>query len=275
MKEELLQVEQLKVYFDGKANLFSRTAGKGTKAVDGVSLSIGANEIHGLVGESGSGKSTLGRAIMGLNHPTEGRILFHGTDLTRLKGKERAQARMKIQMVFQDPNSSLPPNMKIGRILAEPILINRLLPKQEVGDRVLELLRLVDLPEEFSNRYPNQLSGGQKQRIAVARAMALNPELIVADEPTSALDVSVQAQILNLLLELKEKQGLSILFISHNLSVVRHVSDRISVMKQGKIVEQGPAEQVFRHPSDAYTKNLLAAVPKMRIQEEDYEGAAG
>ena len=246
MKEELLQVEQLKVYFDGKANLFSRTAGKGTKAVDGVSLSIGANEIHGLVGESGSGKSTLGRAIM-----------------------------MKIQMVFQDPNSSLPPNMKIGRILAEPILINRLLPKQEVGDRVLELLRLVDLPEEFSNRYPHQLSGGQKQRIAVARAMALNPELIVADEPTSALDVSVQAQILNLLLELKEKQGLSILFISHNLSVVRHVSDRISVMKQGKIVEQGPAEQVFRHPSDAYTKNLLAAVPKMRIQEEDYEGAAG
>ena len=178
-------------------------------------------------------------------------------------------------MVFQDPNSSLPPNMKIGRILAEPILINRLLPKQEVGDRVLELLRLVDLPEEFSNRYPHQLSGGQKQRIAVARAMALNPELIVADEPTSALDVSVQAQILNLLLELKEKQGLSILFISHNLSVVRHVSDRISVMKQGKIVEQGPAEQVFRHPSDAYTKNLLAAVPKMRIQEEDYEGAAG
>ena len=275
MNEVLLQAENVKVYFNAKSNLFSRRAGEGTKAVDGVSLTIGRNEIRGLVGESGSGKSTLGRAIMGLNHVTAGRILFHGQDLAQLRGREMAGIRTRIQMVFQDPNSSLPPHMRIGKILAEPILINHVLPREKIDDRVKELLRMVALPGDFAGRYPHQLSGGQKQRVAVARAMALSPELIVADEPTSALDVSVQAQILNLLLELKEKEGLSILFISHNLAVVRHISDRISVMKQGKIVEEGTAGQIFTNPQDLYTKKLLSAIPRMKLQEEDYEGAAG
>lgn len=275
MKETLLQTEELKIYFNARANLFSKKAGKEIRAVDGVSLSIGENEIHGLVGESGSGKSTLGRAVMGLNHISGGDIIFRGKSLLNISEKERKKLRLKIQMVFQDPNSSLPPSMKIGKILSEPIRINGLLPENQMKDRVAELLHLVALPEEFAERYPHQLSGGQKQRVAVARAMALNPELIIADEPTSALDVSVQAQILNLLLELKEKQGLSILFISHNLAVVRHISDRISVMCGGKIVEQGPAEQIFRNPQDLYTRRLLASVPRMRVHERDYEEAAG
>ncbi|MCL1916756.1 MAG: ATP-binding cassette domain-containing protein [Peptococcaceae bacterium] len=271
MSDVLLQIENAKIYFQAKSNLFSKGDSKIIKAVDGVSLSIGKNEIHGLVGESGSGKSTLGRAIMGLNVITGGKILFDGRSISSLSQGQKKKERLKIQMVFQDPNNSLPPHMKTESILGEPILLNRLLPKNEIGGRVRELLKLVDLPPDFVSRYPHQLSGGQKQRVAVARAMALKPQLIVADEPTSALDVSVQTQILNLLLELKETQGLSVLFISHNLSVVRHMSDSISVMSQGKIVEQGNTKKIFETPENAYTKKLLAAIPQMKAPEAECE----
>ncbi|MCL1853424.1 MAG: ATP-binding cassette domain-containing protein [Peptococcaceae bacterium] len=281
MNDTLLQIDNIKVYFQAKSNLFSKGDAKVIKAVDGVSLSIAKNEIHGLVGESGSGKSTLGRAIMGLNPVTEGDILFGDKGISSLPGRQKKKERLKIQMVFQDPNNSLPPHMKVDRILGEPILINRLLPKNKIVDRVRELLGLVALPPEFESRYPHQLSGGQKQRVAVARAMALEPQLIVADEPTSSLDVSVQTQILNLLLELKESQGLAVLFISHNLSVVRHMSDSISVMCQGKIVEQGKTQKVFDNPEHAYTKTLLAAIPQMKApatddakQDHEHEDAA-
>jgi len=269
MKDALLQIENVKVYFKSKSNYFSKGNNKTIKAVDSISLSIGKNEIHGLVGESGSGKSTLGRAIMGLNTVLEGRILFNGKIISSLPEAQKKKERMKIQMVFQDPNSSLPPHMKIEQILSEPIFINRLLPKSKIGDRVQELLNMVDMSSDFTTRFPHQLSGGQKQRVALARAMALDPELIVADEPTSSLDVSVQTQILNLLLELKEKRNLSILFISHNLSVVRHMSDFISVMNQGKIVEQGDTKKIFANPENNYTKKLLASIPKMKIPQGD------
>lgn len=269
MNELLLEVKNLRVCFSTKANLLSRGKNQTVTAVDDISFTVGRNEICGLVGESGSGKSTTGRAIMGLNRVSGGSILFHGKDLAKIHGNEWKDVRTKIQMVFQDPNSSLPPDMRIGQILAEPLLINHLSDKSNVHAKVHELLRSVNLPEEFEERYPHQLSGGQKQRIAVARAMSLNPEMIIADEPTSALDVSVQAQILNLLLDLRKKTGLSILFISHNLAVVRHMSTRLLVMQRGKIIEAGRTEEIFDHPREEYTKNLLAAIPKMRTTESE------
>lgn len=265
MIEPILRVKDLKVYFHKKSNLFSKGQTGQIKAVDGIDLTIQQNEIHGLVGESGSGKSTLGRAIMGLNTSSAGHITFQGHEITN---KRKGAHRTKIQMVFQDPNSSLNPNMKIKEILAEPILINKLLAKKEIPDRLVEIMSLVDLSPDFLERYPHQLSGGQRQRVAVARAMTTEPELIVADEPTSALDVSVQAQLLNLLLDLKREKGVSILFISHSLAVVRHLSDQISVMKQGKIIETGAADQVFHHPKQEYTKKLFQAIPKIRQNPE-------
>lgn len=263
MTEPLLTVEELKVYFNKKSNLFSRGPKGEIKAVDRISLEIQPNEIHGLVGESGSGKSTLGRAIMGLNPVTGGEIRFKGRNIMDKSYRSDPKERLKIQMIFQDPNSSLNPNMKIKEILAEPILINRILPKREIPDRLAELMDTVDLPEKFLERYPHQLSGGQRQRIAVARALATKPELIVADEPTSALDVSVQAQLLNLLMDLKRIEGLSILFISHNLSVVRYISDRISVMQQGEVLETGTAEELFSRPNHPYTKKLISTIPQI------------
>lgn len=257
MSEKKLEVRDLKVYFNLKSNIFSRGKEGQVKAVDDVNLTINHNEIHGLVGESGSGKTTLGKAIMSLNPITSGEILFQGESIAN----QTKQDRIKIQMIFQSPYSSFNPNMKIKQILAEPIIVNKVLPKKAIPDRLAELMDMVHLPEEFLERYPHQLSGGQKQRVGVARAMALDPELIVADEPTSALDVSVQAQLLNLLLDLKHKSNVSILFISHNLSVVRHLSDSISVMRKGKIVESGLTSDVFNHPQHEYTKTLIDAIP--------------
>lgn len=264
MTENILEVKDLCVSFNNKANVFSKGDEGKIHAVKGVSLKIGRNEIHGLVGESGSGKSTLGRSIMGLAPVSSGEILFHSKngeviDLVANKGKS-----LNVQMVFQDSNSSLNPNMRIGTILSEPIVINKILAKQDIPDRLKELMDMVGLPEEFLERYPHQLSGGQRQRVAIARAMAANPELIIADEPTSALDVSIQAQILNLLLDIKNNNDVSMLFISHNLAVVRHISDYVSVMRMGEVVESGKCVEVFANPHHEYTKKLWGAIPQIQ-----------
>lgn len=262
MDEVILQVENLKVYFSSRSNIFSRGKAGQIKAVDDVSLTIGRNEIYGLVGESGSGKSTLGKAVIGLNHVTGGRIRVCGREIT--DKRSRWQNDIRAQMVFQDPNSSLNPNMRIKDILSEPIRVNKLLDRNKIPDRLLELMNLINMPEHYLERYPHQLSGGQKQRIAVARAMSTRPALLIADEPTSSLDVSVQAQMLNLLLDLKKEKNLSILFISHNLAVIRHISDRISVMNKGRIVETGITSDIFNTPRNDYTKRLLSAIPKIK-----------
>lgn len=261
MNKNILEIESLKVHFNRRSNIFSKGEAGVVKAVDNVSLSIKENEIHGLVGESGSGKSTLAKAIMGLVPITSGTIKFKGENIdSKLINNDRT----KIQMVFQDPNSSLNPRMKIKEILAEPIIINNIMPKKEIKMYLIELMTKVDLPAEFLNRYPHQLSGGQRQRIGIARALTTKPKLIVADEPTSALDVSVQSQLLNLLIDLKNNEGLSILIISHNLAVIRYVSDNISVMKNGELVETGTPEKIFNNPEQEYTEKLIDAIPHIK-----------
>ena len=267
MSEKILEVKDVSVYYSKKSNAFSKGENGSICAANHLSLSIGRNEIHGLVGESGSGKSTLGRSIMKLAPISEGEILFYPKDGTCIHLENKKRTDVRIQMVFQDSNSSLNPNMKLKQILAEPILINHILSKSELPNRLKELMNMVALPVDFLERYPHQLSGGQRQRIAIARAMATKPELIIADEPTSALDVSVQAQILNLLMDIRKKEGLSILFISHNLAVVRHISDNITVMKKGEIVECGETIQLFERPKHEYTKKLWSAIPQFRDSE--------
>lgn len=262
--DNILEVKDLCVSFNNKANLFSKGDEGKIHAVNHVSLCIKKNEIHGLVGESGSGKSTLGRSVMGLSPVSSGQILFRTKsgeviDLVANKGKS-----LNVQMVFQDSNSSLNPNMRIKTIISEPIVINKILEKNDIPDRLKELMDMVGLPEEFLERYPHQLSGGQRQRVAIARAMATNPELIIADEPTSALDVSIQAQILNLLLDIKNNNDVSMLFISHNLAVVRHISDYVSVMRKGELVETGKCVELFENPQHEYTKKLWGAIPQIR-----------
>lgn len=258
----LLEVTDLSVHYARRANLFSRQDKGFIKAVDGVSFTIGQQEIVGLVGESGSGKSTIGHTVLGLIKPKAGRICFKGQDLTASFPQRKYFDG--IQMVYQDPSGSLCPTMRVRTILAEPLLINKKMKKSKMQARIEELTDMVDLQPEHLERYPHQLSGGQKQRVAIARAMAMEPELIIADEPTSALDVSVQARLLNLFLSLKEKSGVSFLFISHNLAVVRHLSDRIAVMRNGKIVEQGKTLDIFEKPQQAYTKKLISVIPQIR-----------
>lgn len=264
MKDNVLEIRDLSIDFRKKSNVFSRGKEGVIHAVDHVDLSIKRNEIHGLVGESGSGKSTLGRSIIGLSPVSEGSIMYcpkYGEPMDLIHTKKNHSG---IQMVFQDSNSSLNPNMKIRTILAEPMIINHTVEKQDMKERLLELMDMVCLPEEFLERYPHQLSGGQRQRVSIARAMATDPELIIADEPTSALDVSIQAQILNLLLDIRKTKGVSMLFISHNLAVVRHISDHVSVMCRGKIVEDGETLELFRNPQHEYTKRLWEAIPQFR-----------
>jgi ABC-type glutathione transport system ATPase component len=235
--------------------------GRRVEAVRDVSFAVGAGEVVGIVGESGCGKTTLARTVMRLMEPTVGRILIDGEDFAAKRGRALKAARRDIQMVFQDPFGSLNPRHTIGTIVGEPLVVHG---EAGVRDRVAELLAMVGLPADSAGRYPHEFSGGQRQRIAIARALALKPRLIVADEPVSALDVSIQSQIINLIAELKAKLGLAMIFISHDLSVIRHVSDHVCVMKDGVFVETGPTEAIFAAPAHEYTRELLAAIPRIK-----------
>ena len=259
-QDVLLRVEGLAMWFPITAGLFQRTVGH-IKAVDGVDFTVIKGETLGLVGESGCGKSTTGRAILQLYRPTAGRVFFGGDELTIMKGDALRKQRRRMQMIFQDPYASLNPRMTVGAIVAEPLEVHGIGNKQENRDRVQELLRIVGLNPYFVNRYPHEFSGGQRQRIGVARALAVNPEFIVLDEPISALDVSIQAQVINLLEDLQAVFGLTYLFIAHDLSVVRHISDRIAVMYLGKIVELTDRNELYANPKHPYTQALLSAVP--------------
>jgi peptide/nickel transport system ATP-binding protein/oligopeptide transport system ATP-binding protein len=257
--EMILEVEDLKVHFPIKEGLRRRTIGN-VYAVDGISFAVGHSETLGLVGESGCGKSTTARAIIRLVDPTDGKITFLGRDITDLSRKELRPVRKDIQIVFQDPYASLNPRMTVREIVAEPLRIHGMY--DDGGeDRVAELLRLVQLSPEHGNRFPHEFSGGQRQRIGVARALALSPRMLLLDEPVSALDVSIQAQVINLLMEIQEDLQLSYLFIAHDLSVVRHISRRLGVMYLGHIVEMGTREEIFESPAHPYTQALLSAVP--------------
>jgi oligopeptide transport system ATP-binding protein len=259
--EVLLDVSDLVMHFPlTQGIIFQRKVGA-VRAVDGVSFQIKRGETLGLVGESGCGKSTTGRAILQLYKPTAGRVLFEGQDLTRLGGEQMRRMRRKVQMIFQDPYASLNPRMTVGSIIGEPLEIHNLARGREKQQRVQELLSVVGLNPYFANRYPHEFSGGQRQRIGIARALAVNPSFIVCDEPISALDVSIQAQIINLLEQLQEEFGLTYLFIAHDLSVVRHISDRIAVMYLGKIAELADRLDLYRNPLHPYSKALLSAVP--------------
>jgi oligopeptide/dipeptide ABC transporter ATP-binding protein len=257
----LLEVEGLRTHFPVKGGVFLRSVAT-CKAVDGVSLSIGAGETLGLVGESGCGKSTLGRTIVRLLAPTEGKIRFEGRDLARLGRKEMKPVRRHLQMIFQDPVESLNARHTVGQILEEPFIIHGIGNAEERRAGVARLAEKVGLPKDAVHRYPFEFSGGQRQRIGIARALALQPRLIICDEPVSALDVSIQSQVLNLLLDLQREFGLSYLFITHNLAVVEHVSDRIAVMYLGRIVELTDTDGLFSHPRHPYTRTLIAAIPE-------------
>jgi oligopeptide transport system ATP-binding protein len=257
----LLEVTDLQKWFPvRKGILWERTVGF-VKAVDGVSFTIPEGKTLGLVGESGSGKSTTGYCILQLMRPTGGSILFQDRELTGLKGEELRRIRQDMQIVFQDPYSSLDPRMTVGGIVAEPLEVHKIGTRKGRTEQVRRLLEVVGFNPNFTNRYPHEFSGGQRQRIGIARSLALSPKLIICDEPVSALDVSIQAQILNLLKDLQRDFGLTYLFISHDLAVVRTMADEIAVMNQGKLVEVGPAEQVYTSPKDEYTRALFAAVP--------------
>ena len=258
--QALVEVDHLKVHFPILTGVFQTESGR-VRAVDDISFEIRKGETFGLVGESGCGKSTTGRAVIRLRNPTAGTVRFDGNDLMDLSRNDLRKMRRRMQIIFQDPYSSLNPRMTVGSIISEPLEVHKLGSKRNRIERVRELLALVGLNPMYTNRYPHEFSGGQRQRIGVARALAVEPEFIVCDEPISALDVSIQAQVLNLLVELREKFGLTYLFIAHDLSVVRHISDRVGVMYLGKLVEVGPPEAIYEKPGHPYTRALLSAVP--------------
>jgi ABC-type oligopeptide transport system ATPase subunit len=259
--EPLLVVKNLKKYFPIKSGLLIDRTVDYVKAVDDVSFEVRAGETLGLVGESGSGKTTTGFCVLQLLKPTEGSVKFAGQELTTMSRRDLRAVRRDVQIVFQDPYASLNPRMTVGDIVAESLVVHRIGNRKSRRRNAERLLEVVGFNPEFINRYPHEFSGGQRQRIGIARALALNPRLIVCDEPVSALDVSIQAQILNLLKDLQNEFGLAYLFIAHDLAVVRTMSDRIAVMNRGKIVEEGQAERVYSDPQDEYSKALLAAVP--------------
>lgn len=257
----LLHVTHLCVHFPLRSGLLQRTTSV-IKAVDNISFEIAPGQTLGLVGESGSGKSTVGRAVLRLIEPTSGRVLFDGKDLATASASHLRTLRRKLQIIFQDPGSSLNPRHTIASTLTEPLLVHKIVSTQrEALERAKQLLSRCGMPDSALNRYPHEFSGGQKQRIAIARALSLEPQLIICDEPTSALDVSIQAQILNLLQDLQRDLNLSYLFISHDMGVIQHMCPTVAVMHNGKIVEQGPREQVLHSPTDEYTKRLIASVP--------------
>ena len=258
MPDKLLEVKHLKKYFNTKNGLLH--------AVDDVSFDIERGETLGLVGESGCGKSTIGRAILRLHEPTGGEVLLNGVDVTKLNKQELRALRQKMQIVFQDPYSSLDGRKSVFESIGEPLVIQKVCKsKKEYEERVYELMETVGLAERLVNAYPHELDGGRRQRVGIARALALNPEFLVLDEPVSALDVSIQAQVLNLMQQLQKDRGLTYLFISHNLSVVKHISDRIAVMYLGRMVELADCKQLFKNPVHPYTKALLSAVPIPRL----------
>ena len=260
MRDAVLKVENLKVPFPVKGGLFTKK--QVVKAVDGVSFEIYPRETFGLVGESGCGKSTTGRAIVKLYEPTSGTVYYHGEDVTKIKGSHLAEFRRNVQMIFQDPYASLNPRMTVGEIIREPMDIHHIFnTKEEREQRVRELLDIVGLKPDHIRRYPHEFSGGQRQRIGIARTLALNPQFIVCDEPISALDVSIQAQVINLLEHIQKEMGISYLFIAHDLSMVKHISDRIGVMYLGNLVEIGESDDVYHRPLHPYTQALLSAVP--------------
>jgi oligopeptide transport system ATP-binding protein len=257
----LVDIRDLKMYFPVTAGIIFQRKIADVKAVDGITFSIRRGETLGLVGESGCGKSTTGRCILQLYRPTGGQILFSGRDLTKVKGGELRAYRRKMQMIFQDPYASLNPRMSVGSIIGEPLAIHSLARGRARKERVTELMRIVGLNPFYANRYPHEFSGGQRQRIGVARALAVEPDFIVCDEPVSALDVSIQAQIINLLMDLQDQFTLTYLFIAHDLSVVRHISDRVAVMYLGKLMELANRGELYENPLHPYTKALLSAVP--------------
>jgi len=258
--EPLLRVRGLKKYFSIRQGVFSRVTGH-LRAVDGVSFDISAGTTLGLVGESGSGKTTVGRTILRLIEPTAGSAFYENADLFRMDRHAMRDMRRHIQIVFQDPYGSLNPRMTIGATVREPLAVHKLVPKHARRDRVFELLELVGLEPDSYGRYPHEFSGGQRQRIGLARALAVEPKLIIADEPVSALDVSIQAQVLNLLVDLQNRLGIAYLFIAHDLSVVRHVSHAVDVMYLGRLVEHAPVAELFTRPLHPYTRALMSAVP--------------
>ncbi len=261
--ENILEIKNLCKTFSPERGFFGGAKGAEVFAIKNVSLEIKKGEILGLVGESGCGKSTLGNCILKLLKPTSGEILFEGEDISRLKGAKLKSFRQSAQLIFQNPFSSLNPKMKISEILEEPLIINGVKNKKTRREKVSEIIDLVSLSQDDLNRYPHEFSGGQRQRIAIARALILKPKFLVADEPVSALDVSIQAQIINLLLELKSKFDITYLFISHDLNVVRYLCDRIAIMNTGEIVELNTTEEIFNNPQNEYTKKLLGAIPKI------------
>jgi oligopeptide transport system ATP-binding protein len=260
VSDTLLQVEGLKKYFPIRNGVFGRIQGH-VKAVDDLTFTVGRGETFGLVGESGCGKSTTGRTLLRLLEPTEGRVVFDGQDITKLSQEEMRKWRRDMQIVFQDPFASLNPRHNVKRILEEPLLVHGMGNARERNARIRQLMDVVGLTQSYLHRYPHQFSGGQRQRIGIARALALNPKLIVADEPVSALDVSIQSQVINLMQDLQKEFQLTYIFIAHDFSVVKHICDRVAVMYLGRIVELADKEQLYRDPKHPYTQALLSAVP--------------
>lgn len=259
----LFEIKNLQKHYEVKKGLFAKP--KTIKAVNDISFEVKKGEILSIVGESGCGKSTTAKLLMTIEEPTNGAVFFEGRDITKFSEKELQEYRKKVQIIFQDPYSSLNPRWNVGKIIAEPLKLNTNLSDKEIKQKVLEIMKKVGLQENWYERYPHQFSGGQRQRIGIARALILNPEVIICDEPVSALDVSIQAQVLNLLLDLQEEFNLTYIFISHDLSVVEHISDRIIVMYFGDIVESSDVETLFSNPQHEYTKKLFNAIPKINF----------